>query len=298
LIDRQSKAEDLRLEGISRRSGRRLAILKTLRRDHGTVLGFVIVFGTVLIAVLAPLLPLQDPTELNLQARLLAPSAEFPLGTDHLGRDELSRLIFGARITLLMSGISVAIIMVIASVVGSLSGYYGGWIDSGLMTVVDLMLAFPSLILGVAVAGILGPSLINVMIAVSVVWWAGHARVIRGMVLSVREREYVEAARAIGASDRRIVVFHISRNIVGPFVVLSTLDMGWIILGIAGLSFLGLGAQPPTPEWGAMLNDSRSYMQTSPLLLLAPGTAIFLLVLGFNLLGDGLRDMLDPTTYR
>jgi len=261
-------------------------------------LGFVIVFGTVLIAVLAPLLPLQDPTELNLQARLLAPSAEFPLGTDHLGRDELSRLIFGARITLLMSGISVAIIMVIASVVGSLSGYYGGWIDSGLMTVVDLMLAFPSLILGVAVAGILGPSLINVMIAVSVVWWAGHARVIRGMVLSAREREYVEAARAIGASDRRIVVFHISRNIVGPFVVLATLDMGWIILGIAGLSFLGLGAQPPTPEWGAMLNDSRSYMQTSPLLLLAPGTAIFLLVLGFNLLGDGLRDMLDPTTYR
>ena len=261
-------------------------------------MGFVIVFGTVLIAVLAPLLPLQDPTELNLQARLLAPSAEFPLGTDHLGRDELSRLIFGARITLLMSGISVAIIMVIASVVGSLSGYYGGWIDSGLMTVVDLMLAFPSLILGVAVAGILGPSLINVMIAVSVVWWAGHARVIRGMVLSAREREYVEAARAIGASDRRIVVFHISRNIVGPFVVLSTLDMGWIILGIAGLSFLGLGAQPPTPEWGAMLNDSRSYMQTSPLLLLAPGTAIFLLVLGFNLLGDGLRDMLDPTTYR
>jgi peptide/nickel transport system permease protein len=197
-----------------------------------------------------------------------------------------------------MSGISVAIIMVIASVVGSLSGYYGGWIDSGLMTVVDLMLAFPSLILGVAVAGILGPSLINVMIAVSVVWWAGHARVVRGMVLSAREREYVEAARAIGASDRRIVVFHISRNIVGPFVVLATLDMGWIILGIAGLSFLGLGAQPPTPEWGAMLNDSRSYMQTSPLLLLAPGTAIFLLVLGFNLLGDGLRDMLDPTTYR
>ena len=298
MIHRQSKAEDLRLEGISRRSGHRLAILKTFRRDHGTVLGFVIVFGTVLIAVLAPLLPLQDPTELNLQARLIAPSAEFPLGTDHLGRDELSRLIFGARITLLMSGISVAIIMVIASVVGSLSGYYGGWIDSGLMTVVDLMLAFPSLILGVAVAGILGPSLINVMIAVSVVWWAGHARVIRGMVLSAREREYVEAARAIGASDRRIVVFHISRNIVGPFVVLATLDMGWIILGIAGLSFLGLGAQPPTPEWGAMLNDSRSYMQTSPLLLLAPGTAIFLLVLGFNLLGDGLRDMLDPTTYR
>jgi len=197
-----------------------------------------------------------------------------------------------------MSSVSLLIIMGIASIVGALSGYYGGWLDTGLMMVVDLLLAFPSLILGVAVAGILGPSLINVMIAVSVVWWASHARVIRGMVLSARRRDYVEAARSIGASDGRIVVVHIARNIMGPFVVLATLDMGWIILGIAGLSFLGLGAQPPTPEWGAMLNDSRSYMQTSPSLLLAPGAAIFLLVLGFNLLGDGLRDLLDPTTYR
>ena len=196
-----------------------------------------------------------------------------------------------------MSTASLAIIMTLASIVGSLSGYYGGWLDTGLMMVVDLLLSFPSLILGVAVAGILGPSLINVMIAVSVVWWASHARVIRGMVLSARNKEYVEGARAIGASDGRIVVYHISRNIVGPFVVLVTLDMGWIILGIAGLSFLGLGAQPPTPEWGAMLNDSRSFMQTSPILLLAPGSAIFLLVLGFNLMGDGIRDILDPTTY-
>jgi len=146
-----------------------------------------------------------------------------------------------------------------------------------------------------AVAGILGPSLVNVMIAVSVVWWAGHARVIRGMVLSARQREYVEAARAIGAGDARIVPHHIARNILGPFIVLATLDMGWIILGIAGLNFLGLGSQPPTPEWGAMLNDSRSYLQTAPRLLLIPGAAIFLLVLGFNLLGDGLRDLLDPT---
>lgn len=286
------------MEGIARRRPRRLPVVDFLRRDPGAVLGLIIVAGTILVAVLAPLLPLQDPTDLDLQNRLLSPSSEFPLGTDHLGRDELSRIIYGARVTLLMSGASVAIIMVIATIVGSLAGYYGGWIDTGLMMVVDLLLAFPSLILGVAVAGILGPSLINVMIAVSVVWWASHARVIRGMVLSARSREYVEAARAIGAGDGRIVVYHISRNIVGPFVVLVTLDMGWIILGIAGLSFLGLGAQPPTPEWGAMLNDSRSYMQTSPLLLLAPGAAIFLLVLGFNLLGDGIRDLLDPTTYR
>lgn len=253
--------------------------------------------GTVLVAVLAPLLPLQDPTDLDLQNRLIPPSKEYLLGTDHLGRDELSRLVYGARTTLMMSGVSLLIIMGIASIVGALSGYYGGWLDTGLMMVVDLLLAFPSLILGIAVAGILGPSLINLMIAISVVWWASHARVIRGMVLSARQRDYVEAARSIGAGDGRIMVVHIARNIIGPFVVLATLDMGWIILGIAGLSFLGLGAQPPTPEWGAMLNDSRSYMQTSPGLLLAPGVAIFLLVLGFNLLGDGLRDMLDPTTY-
>ncbi len=286
------------MEGTLQRPVIRFTILSNLRRDPGSFLGFAIVAGVILAAVLAPLLPLHDPTEVDLQNRLISPSTEFPLGTDHLGRDELSRLVFGARTTLLMSAVSLAIIMTMASIVGALSGYYGGWLDTGLMMVVDLLLSFPSLILGVAVAGILGPSLINVMIAVSVVWWASHARVIRGMVLSARHREYVVAARAIGASDGRIMGYHIARNILGPFVVLATLDMGWIILGIAGLSFLGLGAQPPTPEWGAMLNDSRSYMQTTPLLLIAPGAAIFLLVLGFNLLGDGLRDILDPTTYR
>ena len=286
------------MEGISRRIDRRLAILKNLLQDPGTLLGTVIVAVTIILALIAPFLPLQDPTDVDLTQRLRSPSTEFLLGTDHLGRDEFSRIIFGARVTLLMAGASLAVVMAIALFVGTLSGYYGGWIDSGLMTIVDLLLAFPSLILGVAVAGILGPSLINVMIAVSVVWWASHARVIRGMVLAAREREYVEAAKAIGASNRRIILFHISRNILGPFIVLATLDMGWIILGIAGLSFLGLGAQPPTPEWGAMLNDSRTYMQTTPILLLAPGISIFLLVMGFNLLGDGLRDILDPTAYR
>ena len=274
---------------------------RSLRRfvyDPGSVLGLAIVSFAVLAGVLAPILPVADPTELDLQKRLLAPSIQYPLGADHLGRDELSRLLYGARTTLGLAGVSLVIIMSIALVVGSVSGYYGGWLDTILMGWVDLLLAFPSLILGVAVAGILGPSLINVMIAVSVVWWAGHARVIRGMVLSARQREYVVAARAIGASDLRIVGYHIARNILGPFVVLASLDMGWIILGIAGLNFLGLGAQPPTPEWGAMLNDSRSYLQTAPRLLIFPGTAIFLLVLGFNLLGDGLRDILDPTTYR
>lgn len=278
-----------------------LAVPRRLRqslRDPSTLFGLTIVTIAVLMALFAPLLPLQEPTDLDLKNRLLPISADHPLGTDHLGRDELSRLVYGARTTLGLASLSLIIIMSIALLVGAISGYYGGWLDTGLMAVVDLLLAFPSLILGIAVAGILGPSIVNVLIAVSVVWWAGYARVIRSMVLSARNRDYVEAARAIGASDARIVVFHIARNILGPFVVLATLDMGFIILGIAGLSFLGLGAQPPTPEWGAMLNESRAYMQTNPSLLLVPGLAIFTLVLGFNLLGDGIRDLLDPTTYR
>ena len=272
--------------------------LSALLRDTGTLLGASIVLAAVFTAVFGPLLVTQDPTRVNLESRLLVPSFQSPMGTDHLGRDEMSRLVYGARTTLGMASVTLTIIMAIALGIGALAGYYGGWLDTLLMMLVDLLLAFPSMILAVAMAGILGPSLINVMIAVSVVWWASHARVIRGMVLSVRQREYVVAARAIGASDLRILTQHISRNIMGPFVVLATLDLGWIILGIAGLNFLGLGAQPPTPEWGAMLNDSRSYLQTAPRLLLFPGAAIFLLVLGANLLGDGLRDLLDPTSPR
>ena len=287
------------LETVPLRVGRRLTVpgrFRPLLRDPATLFGLVIILVAAGLAVGAPVLAPNDPTALNLEARLLPPSAQFPLGTDPLGRDELSRLIYGARATLGLAAVTLAIIMIIALTVGSLAGYYGGWLDTGLMSIVDVLLAFPSLVLGVAVAGILGPSLLNVMIAVSVVWWAGYARVIRAMVLSARHREYVVSARAIGAGDARIVVHHIARNIMGPLVVLATLDLGWIILGIAGLNFLGLGAQPPTPEWGAMLNDSRAHLQTAPRLLLFPGGAIFLVVLGFNLLGDGLRDLLDPTT--
>ena len=262
------------------------------------MLGLTIVASAIIVALAAPVLALEDPTEVNLENRIISPSSASLLGTDHLGRDELSRLVYGARATLGTASIVLALVMVIALTVGALSGYYGGWLDTILMGVVDLLLAFPGLILAVAIAGTLGPSLINVLIAMAAVWWAGYARLIRGMVLAMRKREFVEAARAIGASDRRILINHMARNILGPFVVLATLDMGSIILGIAGLNFLGLGAQPPTPEWGAMLNDARPFLQSSPQLLLYPGAVIVLVVLGFNLLGDGLRDILDPTTYR
>ncbi len=272
--------------------------LRPFLRDPATLLGLLIVLIALAAGIGAPLLAPHDPTDVRLEKRLLPPGREFLLGTDHLGRDQLSRLLHGARTTLRTAGVVLAVVFAIALTVGTLSGYYGGWLDTLLMSLVDLVLAFPGLILAVAIAGTLGPSLTNVMLAMAAVWWAGYARLIRGMVLSARQREYVEAARAVGASDRRIMVFHIWRNILGPVIVLATLDMGWIILGIAGLSFLGLGAQPPTPEWGAMLNDGRPFLQTAPQMMLYPGAAIFLLVLGFNLLGDGLRDILDPTIYR
>lgn len=290
MMGRARRAKFLRLE-IHRR-------IEPILKDPATFLGLVIVVVAVIGATAAPVLSLDDPTAINLEERLVSPSGEFLLGTDHLGRDELSRLLYGARTTLRTAAVVLAIVFAIALIVGTLSGYYGGWLDTFLMSMVDLVLAFPGLILAVAIAGTLGPSLLNVMIAMAAVWWAGYARLVRGMVLSLRNREFVEAARAVGASNRRIMVFHIWRNILGPVIVLATLDMGWIILGISGLSFLGLGAQPPTPEWGAMLNDGRPFLQTAPQMMLYPGAAIFLVVLGFNLLGDGLRDVLDPTTYR
>lgn len=269
-----------------------------LLREPGTAVGLILVVSLVVAGLLAPWIPLADPTEINLPDRLLSPSPEHLLGTDHLGRDTFSRITHGARMTLLAAAATLALSMTIALTVGILSGYHGGWPDTALMGVVDLLLAFPSLILAIAVAGALGPGLFNVLLAAGAVWWVGHARIIRGVTLGARQMEYVTAARAAGAGNLRIILRHIAPNILGPIIVIASLDVGWIILGIAGLSFLGLGAQPPTPEWGAMLNDARPHLQTAPRLLMLPGAAIFVAVLGFNLLGDGLRDMLDPRTVR
>ena len=269
-----------------------------LLREPGTALGLFLVVFLLLAGLAAPWLPLDDPAQISLSDKLLPPSLENPLGTDHLGRDTFSRIVHGARMTLLAAVATMVLSMTIALAVGIVAGYRGGWPDTALMGVVDLLLAFPSLILALAVAGALGPGLFNVLLAVGAVWWVGHARIIRGITLGTRQMEYVTAARAIGASNLHIILRHIVPNILGPIVVIASLDVGWVILGIAGLNFLGLGAQPPTPEWGAMLNDARPYLQTAPRLLLLPGTAIFVAVLGFNLLGDGLRDLLDPRIRR
>ena len=269
-----------------------------LLREPGTAVGLFLVATLLLAGLVAPWLPLDDPTQISLSERLLPPSLENFLGTDHLGRDTFSRIVHGARMTLVAAAATLALTMTIALAVGIVSGYNGGWPDTALMGVVDLLLAFPSLILALAVAGALGPGLFNVLLAAGAVWWVGHARIIRGITLGARRKEYVTAARAVGAGNMRIIFRHIAPNILGPIIVIASLDVGWIILGIAGLNFLGLGAQPPTPEWGAMLNDARPHLQTAPRLLLLPGAAIFIAVLGFNLLGDGLRDLMDPRTRR
>ncbi|MGH8933107.1 MAG: nickel transporter permease [Egibacteraceae bacterium] len=264
-------------------------------RDPLVAAALCVVVLSLLAAVAAPLLAPHDPSGQQLEFAFSPPSARFPLGADHLGRDVLSRLLYGARATLFSAGLVLLLTVTIAGLVGLVAGFYGGWIDALLMRLVDLLLAFPSLLLAVAIAGTLGQSLRNVVFALTVVGWAGYARILRGLVLACREQEYVLAAKALGAPARRLMTRHILRNTVGPVIVLASLDVGTIILSIAGLNFLGLGVQPPGAEWGAMLHAAQPYLQTDPLLVLVPGAAIFVVVLSCNLLGDGLRDALDPT---
>ncbi|MFV9503415.1 MAG: nickel transporter permease [Oscillochloridaceae bacterium umkhey_bin13] len=264
------------------------------RRDLGTRLGAILAILIISTALLAPWLAPHPPARQNLIDAFAPPSRTYLLGTDHLGRDILSRLMFGARTTLGATALVLLVILTIAMIVGLVAGFFGGWIDHILMRLVDLVLAFPGLILAIAVAGTLGPGLLNVTLALALVWWASYARLIRALVLQVREREYITAAAALGVPPLRIVTVHILPNILGPLVVVASLDLGAIVLSIAGLNFLGLGAQPPTPEWGAMLNAAQPFLQTEPQLILAPAGAMILTVLAFNLLGDGLRDWLDP----
>lgn len=268
--------------------------LARLASDRAAVAGIALVVGMIVAALGAPLLAPHDPTAVDLARRLSEPASGHPLGTDHLGRCVLSRLLYGGRISL-----SVAIAITFAgvcagAVAGVLSGYYGGLLDEALMRLVDVLLALPGLVLALAIAGTLGPGLISIAIGVGIVLSAQYARLIRGIVLAVRQEEFVEAARSLGVGDRGIMVRHILPQVLGPVAVLATLELGRVMLIVAGLSFLGLGAQPPSPEWGAMLNEGRPFMRAAPLLMLGPGAAIGLAVLGSNLFGDGLRDALDP----
>ncbi|WP_394337570.1 nickel transporter permease [Halococcus sp. IIIV-5B] len=260
-----------------------------------TQLGAGIVVGLVALATFGPVLSPYDPTAQALLHRLEAPSLAHPLGTDQLGRDVFTRLLYGARLSLGIALVVTTVRLVLGTIVGLVAGYVGGWVDEALMRLVDTLLAFPGIVLALVIAGILGPSLTNVMVALAVVGWASYARLVRSSVLSVREREFVTASRLLGRSRAHVLGRHLVPNVVAPVVVLATLDVGSVILGTAGLSFLGLGAQPPTPEWGTMLAAGRDYLRTAWWLVNAPGVLIMLTVFGFNLLGDGLRDALSPT---
>ncbi len=270
--------------------------LRRLLHDRVAAGGLVILGLLALAAVLAPVLAPYSPIEPHYVDSLRGPNRTFLLGTDGLGRDELSRLMFGARLSLAAVGLATAAIMLIGITVGVVSGYYGGIVDSLIQRLVEILMAFPSLVLALAIAGILGPSLRSVLIAVVAVHWVSYARLVRGMVLSHRSQPYVEAAIAQGARDRRIMFRHILPNVLPPVIVLATLEMGGLLLAISSLSFLGLGAQPPTAEWGQMLSQARPYFQSHPYLMIEPGLAITFTVLAFNLIGDGLRDALDPKT--
>ena len=271
-------------------------ITRRLNESRPATLGAIIILLLCLMAVFAPQLSPNNPTTACLDDRLISPFtvSEYPLGTDHLGRCVLSRLLYGARISLMVGIIVVGISATIGIALGVISGYYGGVIDAVIMRFVDATLSFPSIFLAVTIAGLLGRGLPSVIIALIIVDWTAYARISRGSVLSLKEKEFVESARSLGASDRYIMIRHILPNIIGPVIVIGTLGMAYVILSAAALSFLGFGPQPPTPEWGAMLNAGRMYMRTEPHLTIIPGLAIMVMVLAFNLLGDGLRDILDP----
>ncbi|RNB91394.1 ABC transporter permease [Brevibacillus fluminis] len=255
--------------------------------------GYVIIFY-ILVALLAPLLAPHDPYQIDLPNKLKMPSAEHWMGTDDKGRDVLSRVIFGTRLSLSVGFVAVFIGAFFGVILGLLSGYYGKWVDTIIMRIVDVLLAFPGILLALAIVSALGPSLINVMIAVGVFSIPMFARIVRGSTLAVKKLEYIDAIRSLGASDMRIIFVHIFPNILSPIIVQASLRLATAILSAAGLSFLGLGAQPPLPEWGAMLSNGRDFLFTAPYLAMFPGIAISSLVLGFNVFGDGLRDALDP----
>jgi len=272
--------------------------LRRLRRNKIALFGLGVIFFFILMAILAPLIAPYDPLKQELYNKLRSPSREHLLGTDALGRDILSRIIHGSRLSLLVGVISVGIAMAIGVPLGVASGYYGGNFDNLIMRIMDIVLSFPSILLAIFIVATLGPGLRNTMIAVGLVAIPAYARLVRASVLSVREQDYVQAARALGGSDFRIMIRSIVPNSLSPLIVQSTLGMATAILDAAGLSFLGLGAQPPAAEWGAMLSDGRSLILSAPWVITFAGVAILLSVLGFNLLGDGLRDALDPRLKR
>jgi peptide/nickel transport system permease protein len=283
---------------LSPRARRRRLLRRRLARRPFAIAGFVVALTFALVAVFAPWVAPYSPSEVDFTAILAQPSREHLLGTDELGRDILSRIIWGARASMQAGVLATLLAMVIATPIGLVAGYYRGWIDPVISRLTDVLLAFPFLILAVGLAVILGPSLLNATIALGVAAVPGLIRVARGETLALREEDYVRAAVANGAGDGRIIFRHIVPNMASTLLVQATVTIPAAIIGEAVLSFLGLGVQPPTPSWGVMLADAQSYLSQAPRLAVYPGLAIFFCSLSFNLLGDGLRDILDPRTTR
>jgi peptide/nickel transport system permease protein len=269
--------------------------LHDLLRNRSAAAGMLITVVVLLVALVGPGLAPYNPNVPMPLDRLKGPSAAHYFGTDSLGRDIFSRVIYGARISVMIGLISVTISLVPGTLLGLLAGYFGGWMDGLIMRLMDMLLAFPAILLAIFITAILGPSLPNTMIAVGIVYIPHYARIVRSSVLSLREQLYVQAISHLGGSHGRILFRHILPNALPPIIVYATLGMGTAVLQAAALGFLGLGAQPPQPEWGAMLSEGRQYIQLAPHVAAFPGAAILLLVLGFNLFGDGLRDVLDPS---
>ena len=270
---------------------------KKLRANRPALLGAVVGIGFVLLALLAPVLPIADPAATDWGKIRLAPSWQHWLGTDEIGRDIFSRMVWGTRASLLAGVVSVAIAVVIGVPFGLIAGYFGGWTDSIIARITDALLAMPFLILAIALAAFLGPSLPNAMIAIGLSAVPIFIRLTRGQVLSVKTEDYVEGARAIGLGHIAIMAFYILPNVIPPIVVQATLTVATAIIAEASLSFLGLGQQPPSPSWGSMLNTAKNFLSQAPWMAIWPGAAIFLVVMGFNLMGDGLRDALDPREH-
>jgi len=276
-------------------NGSEMTFGKAIRQNPLATAGVVLVVIFAVFAIFAPWIAPQDPSYIDLSARLASPSWHHWLGTDELGRDMLSRVIYGARISMLVGVSVVTGSLLLGTIVGSIAGYYGGLVDRFVNVIVmNAFLSFPGILLAIAFVAFLGPGLFNLIFALVIGGWVGYARLVRAQVLAAREKEYVEAAHALGASDLRVIVRHILPNIMQPVIVQAAIGMAGAVLAEATMSFLGLGVPPPVPSWGSMLNDGRAHLFDSPHLVIVPAIAVMLAVLSFNFIGDALRDYLDP----
>ncbi|WP_394810779.1 ABC transporter permease [Alkalibacillus aidingensis] len=285
--DKKQKVENPKVKSIK-------DFYRRLKKNKAALIGFYTILILIAVSIIGPFLTSHDPNSTNVTERFQGPSAEYWFGTDHMGRDIFTRIIHGMSLTLGIGFASVIMGALVGIPIGIISGYYGGRIDNIIMRLIDILLAFPGILLALAIVSILGGSLVNVTIAVAIYAIPGFARIIRGSTLAAKKLEYVDAIRALGAKDGRIIFKHIMPNVLSPVIVNATLYIASAVLTAAGLSFLGMGAQPPTPEWGAMLNDGRGYMYDAGHIAFFPGMFIVIVVLAFNIFGDGLRDALDP----